>query len=143
MILVDTSVWINYFNGRENKLTNLLDSALLDGTVTIGDIILLEILQGLRDDKDHNRAKMTLATLDLHEMFGRKMIGKCANNYRSLHKKGVTVRKTNDIIIATFCIENRFPLLFSDKDFIPFVKYLKLISTLDNTDTVVNLRSQG
>ncbi len=133
MILVDTSVWIDYFNGRENKLTNILDSALLDGTVAIGDIILLEILQGFRDDKDYNRAKTTLATLDLHEMFGRKMVGKCANNYRSLRKKGITVRKTNDIIIATFCIENRFPLLFSDKDFIPFVKYLKLTSVLDKT----------
>jgi len=133
VILVDTSVWIDYFNGRENKLTNILDSALLDGTVAIGDIILLEILQGFRDDKDYNRAKTTLATLDLHEMFGRKMVGKCANNYRYLRKKEVTVRKTNDIIIATFCIENRFPLLFSDKDFIPFIKYLKLTSALDKT----------
>ena len=133
MILADTSVWIDYFNGRENNLTDTLDSALVDGTVAIGDIILLEILQGFRDDKDYNKAKTTLATLDLHEMFGQTMVGKCANNYRSLRKKGITVRKTTDIIIATFCIENRLPLLFSDRDFIPFVNHLKLISVLDKT----------
>jgi len=133
VILIDTSVWIDYFNGRENKVTNILDSALVDGTVAIGDIILLEILQGFRNDKDYNRAKTTLATLDLHDMFGQNMVGKCADNYRTLRKRGITVRKTTDIIIATFCIDNRFPLLFSDRDFIPFVKYLKLISVLDKT----------
>jgi len=133
VILVDTSVWIDYFNGRENKLTDILDSALVDGTVAIGDIILLEILQGFRNNKDYNKARITLATLDLYDMFGRGMVGKCANNYRFLRKKGVTIRKTNDIIIATFCIENQFPLLFSDKDFMPCVKYLKLSSALGKT----------
>ncbi|NOX44018.1 MAG: PIN domain nuclease [Gammaproteobacteria bacterium] len=133
MILVDTSVWIDYFNGGENKDTNLLDSALVDSIVAIGDIILLEILQGFRNDKDFNKAKTTLATLELHEMFGRNMVGKCAANYRTLRKKGITIRKTTDIIIATFCIENQFPLLFSDRDFLPFVKYLKLNSVLDKT----------
>ncbi len=133
MILVDTSVWIDYFNGVENKETNMLDTLLVDGTVAIGDIILLEILQGFRSDKDYNRAKKTLGTLDQYEMFGHTMAAKCANNYRSLRKKGITVRKTTDVIIATFCIDNRFPLLFSDKDFIPFVKHLNLISVLNKT----------
>lgn len=128
MILVDTSVWIDYFNGTENKETNLLDTELINGTVAIGDIIFLEILQGFRNDKDFNRAKKTLSTLDQYEMFGHTMVTKCANNYRTLRKKGVTTRKTSDVIIATFCIENKFPLLFSDRDFLPFVKYLHLHS---------------
>ncbi|VAW87715.1 PIN domain protein [hydrothermal vent metagenome] len=133
MILVDTSVWIDYFNGKENKETNILDTALADGTVAIGDIIFLEILQGFRSDKDYNRAKKTLATLDQYDIFGYTMVSKCADNYRALRKKGITIRKTTDIIIATFCIDNQLPLLFSDRDFIPFVKYLNLISVLDET----------
>jgi len=128
MILVDTSVWIDYFNGIETKETNILDAALEDGTVAIGDVILLEILQGFRSDKDYNKARKTLITLDQYELFGHSMVTKCATNYRSLRKKGITIRKTTDIIIATFCIENKIPLLFSDRDFWPLVKHLKLVS---------------
>ncbi|MEN8251379.1 MAG: PIN domain nuclease [Bacteroidota bacterium] len=130
MILVDTSVWIDYFNGIESKETNALDSALIDGIVAIGDIISLEILQGFRNDKDYNQARKTLATLDQYELFGNDMVVKCANNFRALRKKGITIRKTNDVIIATFCIDKKIPLLFSDKDFLPFVKHLKLKSVL-------------
>ena len=133
MILVDTSVWIDYFNGRESKETNMLDVSLSDGTVTIGDIILLEILQGFRNNKDYNRARKTLATFDQYEMFGHNMVAKCVDSYRVLRKKGITIRKTTDVIIATFCIDNQFPLLFSDRDFIPFVKYLELVSVLNET----------
>ena len=133
MILVDTSVWIDYFNGKESRETNTLDAALIDGTVSIGDMILLEILQGFRNDNDYNKAKSTLASLEQYEMFGHNMVTKCAGNYRTLRKKGMTIRKTTDIIIATFCIENQFPLLFSDRDFIPLVKYLNLTSVLSET----------
>lgn len=133
MILVDTSVWIDYFNGQENEKTNTLDSALIDGTVAIGDIIFLEILQGFRHDKDYNKAKNTLSTLEQYELFGREMVTKCANNYRALRKKGITIRKTTDIIIATFCIENKISLLYSDRDFEPFVKHLKLGSVSGET----------
>lgn len=132
-MLVDTSVWIDYFNGSENKETNTLDIALVDGTVAIGDIILMEILQGFRNDNDYNRAKNTLATLDQYEMLGHNMVIKCADNYRALRKKGITIRKTTDVIIASFCIDNQIPLLFSDRDFIPFVTYLNLISVLNET----------
>ncbi|NOZ11259.1 MAG: PIN domain nuclease [Gammaproteobacteria bacterium] len=132
-MLVDTSVWIDYFNGGESKETNTLDTALTDGTVAIGDMILLEILQGFRNDKDYNRAKKTLATLDQYEMFSHTMVIKCADNYRVLRKKGITIRKTTDLIIATFCIDNQFPLLFSDRDFMPFVKHLNLVSALNET----------
>ena len=131
MILVDTSVWIDYFNGIDNKHTGALDSALEEGTVAIGDLILLEILQGFKNDKDYKRAKKLLGTLDQYEMFGHSMALKCAENYRALRKKGITIRKTTDVIIAAFCLENHLPLLFSDRDFVPFVKNLELRAVVD------------
>ena len=133
MILVDTSVWINYFNGKDDMETDALDAALTNESVAIGDIILLEILQGFRNDNDYKKAKETLATLDQYELFGHTMVSKCADNYRTLRKKGITIRKTTDIIIATFCIENKLPLLFSDRDFAPFVKHLRLTSALNKS----------
>ncbi len=128
MILVDTSVWIDYLNGKENSPTNILDKALIDGSVAIGDLILLEILQGIKAEREYKKTRTALATLDQYEMFGHKMVEKCADNFRFLRKKGITIRKTNDVIIATFCIKNNLPLLFSDRDFIPFVDHLGLIS---------------
>ena len=133
MILADTSIWIDYFNGTENIETDLLDSALNDGTVAMGDLIFLEILQGFRDDKEFSKAKKTLATLDQYQLFGADMVVRCADNYRFLRKKGLTVRKTIDLIIATFCIENKIQLLFSDKDYGPFVEFLKLEKFQINT----------
>ena len=133
MILVDTSVWIDYFNGQETIKTNTLDTALIDGTVAIGDIIFLEILQGFKHDKDYNKARKTLSSLEQYELLGRNMVTKCANNYRFLRKKGITIRKTTDIIIATFCIANKIPLLYSDRDFTPFTRHLKLISASKET----------
>ena len=127
MVLVDTSVWIDYFNGIKSIQTDVLDSLLFEGDVIIGDLILLEILQGFRSDKDYKEAKKLLSTIDQYELFGQKMATKCADNYRFLRKKGITVRKTADVIIATFCIENQIPLLFSDRDFVPFVEHLRLV----------------
>ena len=128
MILADTSVWIDYFNGVDSTKTDLLDAALANDTVVIGDVIFLEILQGFRQDKDYNSARRTLRLLDHYEMLGLQMVEKCAENYRALRKKGITIRKTADIIIATFCIETKLPLLYSDKDFLPFSKHLGLIT---------------
>ena len=133
MILVDTSVWIDYFNGKESSLTNILDRALIDGSVSIGDLILLEILQGIKMEREYNKTRTALATLEQYEMFGHNMVEKCAENFRFLRKKGITIRKTNDVIIATFCIGNNLPLLFSDRDFIPFVDHLGLISVSAKT----------
>ena len=135
MILVDTSVWVDYFNGNGNKHTNALDAALVEGVVAIGDLILLEILQGFKIDKDYQRAKTALSTLDRYEMLGHNMVEKCADNYRALREKGITIRRTTDVIIATFCIENKLPLLFADRDFIPFVEKLGLKSALDQVLT--------
>ncbi|MEZ5538691.1 MAG: PIN domain nuclease [Pseudomonadales bacterium] len=130
MILVDTSVWVDYLNGNANKFTDALDSALFNGDVVIGDLIFLEILQGIRSDKDYKRVKTMLSKLDQYEMLGHGAVEKYAENYRYLRKKGVTIRKTTDVIIASFCIDNRLPLLFSDKDFMPFVKSLGLVSVV-------------
>ncbi len=127
MILVDTSVWIDYFNGIDNSHTITLDLGLIEGTAAIGDIIFLEILQGFRKDSDYKNTKTRLSTLEQYEMFGHRMVNNCAENYRSLRKKGITIRSTTDVIIATFCIENKLPLLFKDKDFVPFVDYLDLL----------------
>ncbi len=133
MILVDTSVWVDYFNGVENVRTSSLDSALEEGTVALGDLILLEILQGFRNDKDFRRARSALETLDNYELLGQEMALKSAENYRALRRRGVTIRKTNDVIIATFCIENKIPLLFGDRDFKPFVDHLKLRTVVEES----------
>lgn len=133
MMLVDTSVWIDYLNGVQSKHTDSLDTGIVEGIVVIGDLIFLEILQGIRDDRDYRKTKQTLMTLEQYELFGKGMAEKCAENYRALRKKGITVRKTTDVIIATFCIEQRIPLLFLDRDFIPFVDHLDLLSVLPET----------
>lgn len=130
MILVDTSVWIDYLNGNVNKFTDTLDAALFNGEVVIGDVIFLEILQGIKNDKDYKRVKTMLNQLDQYEMLGHNAVEKYAENYRYLRKNGITIRKTTDVIIASFCIDNRLPLLFSDRDFLPFVKNLGLVSVV-------------
>lgn len=126
MILVDTSVWIDYFNGQESPEVAVLDGALEESIVVIGDLILVEILQGFRSEQDYKTTKNHLMALRQFEMLGTDMAIKAADNYRELRKKGITIRKTTDVIIATFCIEKKLPLLFSDKDFLPFVKHLRL-----------------
>lgn len=128
MILVDTSVWIDYLNGVENTHTDALDAGIVDGIVAMGDLIFLEILQGIRDDREYEITRRSLETLEQYEMLGTVMTGKCAENFRALGKQGITIRKTADVIIATFCIEQRMPLLFTDRDFVPFVNHLGLRS---------------
>ncbi len=128
MIFVDTSVWIDFFNGGDTAEVELLDNALGNELVAIGDLIALEILQGFKSDADYKAAKELIDALNVYDMLGEAAAYKCADNYRALRKKGITIRKTADIIIATFCIEKNFPLLFSDKDFIPFVEHLGLRS---------------
>lgn len=130
MILVDTSVWIDYFNGTTSPHTDLLDSSLAEGSVVIGDLIFLEILQGIRGDRDYRQTRQSLLALEQFELFGRDMVQPCADNYRALRKQGITIRKTADVIIATFCVKNRLPLLYLDRDFTPFVDHLGLESAL-------------
>ncbi len=128
MTLVDSSVWIDFFNGTDNVETDKLNQILGLEEVVIGDLILTEVLQGFRSDTDYKTAKNALTSLTAHDLLGKELAIKSANNFRKLRKKGITIRKTADVIIATYCIENKMSLLFSDKDFLPFVANLKLKS---------------
>jgi predicted nucleic acid-binding protein len=127
MILVDSSVWIDYFGGTDTRQAETLDKALGVQTVAIGDLILTEVLQGFRLDQDYKTARKFLNELTVFELLGKGMAIKSAENFRKLRKQGITIRKTADVIIASFCIEHGLPLLFSDKDFKPFVTYLGLV----------------
>jgi len=126
MILVDSSVWIDYFNGRKTWQTNLLDNLLSDVPIIIGDLILAEILQGFRSDNDYKSAKSFLSDLPFRQMGGYQVAVQSSQNYRALRKKGVTVHKTIDIIIGTYCILEGLPLLHDDRDFEPMVSHLSL-----------------
>ncbi len=128
MILVDSSVWIDFFNGTACAETDKLNEILGLEEVVIGDFILTEVLQGFRSDTDYKVAKNVLTSLTVHDLLGKDLAIKSANNFRKLRKKGITIRKTADVIIATYCIENKMPLLFTDKDFLPFVANLRLKS---------------
>ncbi len=130
MILVDSSVWIDYFNGRDTPQVEILDSHLGVRPIGIGDLILTEVLQGFRDDNDYEIARAIMNELTIFDMLGQDMAIKSAENFRKLRKKGITIRKTADVIIASYCIEHGLPLLFSDKDFKPFVQHLKLEEVL-------------
>jgi len=126
VILVDSSVWIDYFNGLDTDETRFLDGALSTDTICIGDIILAEVLQGFRSDNDYQLARELLLELPLYQIMTPELAIIGANNYRKLRKKGITIRKSVDNWIATFCIENKLPLLFSGKDFQPYVEILGL-----------------
>jgi len=126
MILVDSSVWIAYFNGIDTPQAERLDALLARESVGLGDLILTEVLQGFRQDTEHDTAKELLTSLTVYELLGLERAVRCAANYRLLRTKGVTIRKTVDVIIATFCIDNRLPLLHADKDFEPFRVHLGL-----------------
>jgi predicted nucleic acid-binding protein len=126
MILVDSSVWVGYFNGNINPQTDWLDSVLGKEIILVGDLILTEVLQGFKSNRDFRKAKELLSNFQFMEMLGRELAIKSTENYRFLRKKGVTVRKTIDVIIGTFCINYNLPLLHDDQDFDPLTKYLDL-----------------
>lgn len=130
MILVDSSVWIDYFRGIVAPQTDRLDALLGVEPIATGDLVLTEVLQGFVTDRDFQQAKKLMLSLIVVELAGADMAVKAAINFRKLRAKGVTVRKTIDTVIATRCIESRLPLLYSDRDFDPFVKHLGLRSAL-------------
>lgn len=133
MILIDSSVWIDYFNGLDTPQTSKLDMLLGVEPLCIGDLILIEVLQGFRIDKDYETAKQLLTSLSIFNILNMEIAIKSVDNFRYLRKRGITIRKTVDTIIATFCIEEKYPLLFSDRDFLPFAKYLGLRAVTTNT----------
>jgi len=126
LILVDSSVWIDYFRGVLTPQTRRLDVLLGEELLAIGDLILTELLQGFADERDFNAAKKMLTSLIVIDLAGHDIAIQAALNFRLLRKLGVTVRKTIDAVIATRCIESGYELLHSDKDFAPFVKHLSL-----------------
>ena len=126
MILVDSSVWIDYFNGRTTEQTELLDRLLGSEPIAVGDLILTEVLQGFRDDNDYTTAKRLLATATCYNLVDHDTALLAADHYRALRKRGITVRKTIDTLIATFCIHHELPLLYTDLDFEPFRQHLNL-----------------
>jgi predicted nucleic acid-binding protein len=126
MILVDSSVWIDYFNGRKTAQTDKLDSALGDIPIIMGDLVLTEVLQGFQDDKDFKIARRLLLSLPFMPMAGHELALESAQHYRFLRKTGVSIRKTIDVMIGTFCLHYDLPLLYADKDFDPMVTFLKL-----------------
>lgn len=126
MILVDSSVWIDYFNGQSTPQVEILDNLLGAQPVAIGDLILAEVLQGFRQDSDYIIAKRLLTSLTVFNLLNSDLAIQSVDNFRVLRKQGITIRKTIDVIIATFCIQENHALLFSDRDFMPFVQHLGL-----------------
>jgi predicted nucleic acid-binding protein len=126
VILVDSSVWIDYFNGAITKQTGRLDGLLGREPLAIGDLILTEVLQGFADEREFNQARKSLTSLMVVELGGLEIAIQAAKNFRALRRLGLTVRKTIDTVIATRCIESGYDLLHSDRAFDPFAKHLGL-----------------
>ena len=126
MVLVDTSVWVDYFNGIDTAQASQLDGLLGSGFILIGDLILAELLQGFATDKDYRRARDLLIDLPYADIVGKDIALAAADNYRKLRARGFTVRKTIDVLIGTFCIVHGHELLHSDRDFEPMEKALGL-----------------
>ena len=126
MILVDSSVWIDYFGGAAGRDVDQLDALLGVEPLLTGDLILAEVLQGFASDRDFRHARKLLESFEVVALAGQAVCMQAANNFRALRRKGVTVRKTIDTIIATCCIRNGYVLLHSDRDFDPFVEHLGL-----------------
>jgi hypothetical protein len=133
VILVDSSVWIDYFRGTVTPQAEKLDSLLGIEPIATGDLILTEVLQGFVSDRDFNQAKKLMTSLVIVELAGQSIAIQSAKNFRALRSLGVTIRKTIDTVIATRCIESGLPLLYSDRDFDPFVEHLGLRSALPGT----------
>ncbi|MCA9473338.1 MAG: PIN domain nuclease [Nitrospirales bacterium] len=130
MTVVDTSVWIDYFNDISTQETEAFDDLLGSQEILLGDLILTEVLQGFQQDSHFDTARKLLRVFPVVPMVGPSLALQSAQHYRTLRKRGVTVRKTIDVMIGTFCIAQDLPLLYSDRDFDPMVRYLGLRAVL-------------
>ena len=117
MVIVDTSAWIEYFRNGVPKIIDAVDNCLDKNHVGIGDLIYCEVMQGIRKQWERDQVSSLLLSLPRFTMVGFQIAEKSAFNYRLLRSQGVTVRKTIDVLIATFCIENDFQLVHNDSDF--------------------------
>ena len=123
---MDTTVWIDYFQGVENPETEWLNTELDRQRLGLTDIILCEVLQGVRDDVVARQVERRLLNLEVFDTGGVAVAREAARNYRALRSRGHTVRKTIDCLIATFCLRGQHSLLHRDRDFDPFEKFLEL-----------------
>lgn len=128
MVLVDSSVWIDYFGATLNPKVDQLDRILDYQDVLVGDLVMAEVLQGIRSDREFHIVRQSFFVLEQVSLIDPFLAVKCAQNDRTLRRLGVTIRKTVDCVIATWCIENGVPLLHSDKDFDPFEQHLGLVT---------------
>ena len=128
MILVDSSVWIFYLNAKSTQETEFLESILGKSPIVMPDLVYSEILQGYREDFVFQETKKILDEFPFAILGSKELALSSAENYRFLRKKGVTIRKTIDCYIASYCISKNIPLLHSDRDFDPFVEHLGLKS---------------
>jgi len=126
MIIVDTSVWIDYFGGVESLHTNWLDRRVTHTGLGLTDLILCELLQGARQEKLFREIRRQMSKFELFNTGGEQIAIGSANNYRYLRSRGVTVRKTIDCVIATFCLNHGHSLLHNDRDFDLFERHLGL-----------------
>jgi predicted nucleic acid-binding protein len=133
VILVDSSVWIDYFRGTSTPQAEKLDSLLGSEPVVTGDLVLTEVLQGFVSEYDFNQARKLLTSLVVVDLGGQDIAIQAAKNFRALRSLGISVRKTIDTVIATRCIASGLTLLYSDRDFDPFVEHLGLRSALPGT----------
>ncbi|MGB9336898.1 MAG: PIN domain nuclease [Candidatus Acidiferrales bacterium] len=127
MVIVDTTVWIDYMRGLQNSETNYFDRELGRQRFGLTDLILCEILQGLRDEHVSDRVLRELRRFELFESSGEELALAAARNFRNLRRQGHTVRKTIDCLIATYCLRHGHCLLHRDRDFAPFEKILGLV----------------
>jgi predicted nucleic acid-binding protein len=126
MVIVDSSVWIDYLNNQLNRQTNWLENAIGQIEIGLTSLILCEVLQGIRHDRQFRETREQLATLTVFDGLGEGLAVAAAQNFRLLQRRGFTIRKTIDCMIATFCIASGHELLHRDKDFEPFEQHLGL-----------------
>jgi predicted nucleic acid-binding protein len=126
MLLVDTSVWVDFFKVPTSPFAQFLDEALGNDEVVVGDLILVEILQGLRDGTQLKLVERYILPFKKVTLCGPEIAPKAAANFRALRRSGLTVRGTIDVIIATWCIENGVSLLHNDRDFSAMERVLGL-----------------
>ena len=126
MVMVDTSAWIEYFRGGLPRIVEKVDLCLEQDLVGIGDLVYCEVMQGIRSSREKGVVSTLLLSLPQFEMVGFDMAEKSASNYRLLRSKGVTVRKTIDVLIGTFCAEHGLRLIHHDSDFDLMAKHIGL-----------------
>jgi predicted nucleic acid-binding protein len=126
VIVVDTSVWIDYYRQLETPETSKLERLLGRQRILLGDLILCELLQGVRDEREAGQLLGTLGRLPFEEMVGREVAVRAAGYYRELRARGITIRKTVDLLIGAFCVVRGYALLHNDRDFLPLVRHFGL-----------------